>query len=83
MLAHWNSKQNMWLCSKLSTFFPFMHCPLVANRKVQWSIGLQMVKAGSHYAANLLRPATDSCVVNNLNYFQSFTMQPSPLRQSL
>ena len=28
----------MWLCSKRSSFFPFMHCPLVANRKTQWSI---------------------------------------------
>ena len=26
----------MWLCSKRSSFFPFMHCPLVANRKTQW-----------------------------------------------
>ena len=23
------------------------------------------VKAGSHYATNLLQPATDSCIVNN------------------
>ena len=40
MLAHWNLKQNMWLCSKQSSCFPFMHCPLVANRKTQWSIEL-------------------------------------------
>ena len=39
MLAHCNSKQNTWLCSKQSSFFPFfMHCPLVANRKTRWSI---------------------------------------------
>ena len=38
MLAHCNLKQNMWLCSKQSSFFPFMHCPLVANRKTWWSI---------------------------------------------
>ena len=36
MLAHCNLKQN--LCSKQSSFFPFMHCPLVANRKTRWSI---------------------------------------------
>ena len=39
MLAHCNLKQNMWLCSKQSSFFPFMHCPLVANQKTWWSIG--------------------------------------------
>ena len=39
MLAHCNLKQNTWLCSKQSSFFPFfMHCPLVANRKTRWSI---------------------------------------------
>ena len=38
MLAHCNLKQNMWLCSKQYSFFPFMHCPLVANRKTRWSI---------------------------------------------
>ena len=38
MLAHCNLKENMWLCSKLSSFFPFMHCPLVANQKTRWSI---------------------------------------------
>ena len=38
MLAHCNLKQNTWLWSKQSSFFPFMHCPLVANRKTRWSI---------------------------------------------
>ena len=38
MLAHCNLKQNMWLCSKQSSFFPLLHCPLVANRKTRWSI---------------------------------------------
>ena len=38
MLAHCNLKQNMWLCSKQSSFFPFMHCHLVANQKMRWSI---------------------------------------------
>ena len=28
----------MCLCSKLSSLFPFMHCTLVTNRKVRWSI---------------------------------------------
>ena len=36
MLAHCNLKQN--LCSKQSSFFPFMHCPLVANWKTRRSI---------------------------------------------
>ena len=38
MLAHCYLKQNMWLCSKQSSFFPLMHCPLVVNRKTRWSI---------------------------------------------
>ena len=38
ILAHCNLKQNTWLHSKVSSFFPFMHCPLVSNRKTQWSI---------------------------------------------
>ena len=38
ILAHCNLKQNMWLCSKQSSIFPFMHCLLVANRKMRWSI---------------------------------------------
>ena len=38
MLAHCYLKQNMWLCSKQSSFFPLMHCPLVANWKTRWSI---------------------------------------------
>ena len=38
MIAHCNLKQNMCLCSKQSSFFPFMHCPLVANQKTRWSI---------------------------------------------
>ena len=33
MLAHCNLKRNTWLCSKQSSFFPFMHCPLVANQR--------------------------------------------------
>ena len=31
-------KQNMCLRSK-QAYFPFMHCPLVANQKTRWSIG--------------------------------------------
>ena len=34
----------MWLCSKQSSFFPFMHCPLVANRKTWWSITIVLGK---------------------------------------
>ena len=41
MLAHCNLKQN--LCSKQSSFFPFMHCPLVASWKTRWSIALQQI----------------------------------------
>ena len=40
MLAHCNLIQNTWLCSKQSSFFPFMHSPLVANWKTRWSIQL-------------------------------------------
>ena len=40
MLAHSNLKQNMCLRSKESSFFPIMHCPLVVNRKMRWSIAL-------------------------------------------
>ena len=46
MLAHCNLKQNTWLCSKQSSFFPFMHCPLVANRKTWWSIDWHLGHAG-------------------------------------
>ena len=39
MLAHCNLKQNMCLCSHHNlAYFPFMHCPLVANQKTRWSI---------------------------------------------
>ena len=44
MLSHCNLKQTMWLCSKPSSFFPFKHCPLVANRKTWWYISYYLIK---------------------------------------
>ena len=34
----------MWLCSKQSSFFPFMHCPLVANQKTGGPLRLKIRK---------------------------------------
>ena len=42
-----------------------------------------VLKAGSHYTANLLWPEMKSGVANNKIIFQLFAMQPSPLQQSL
>ena len=57
MLAHCNLKQNTWLHSKQSSFFPFVHCPLVANRKTQWSIKVEQcacrqTRKQKHFASN-------------------------------
>ena len=40
-----------------------------------------LIKAGSHYTANLLQPAIDICVAHNWKIFQLFATQPSPLQQ--
>ena len=39
-------------------------------------------KAGSHFTANLLPPAIDSCKIENFPIFRSDLQRPSPLRQS-
>ena len=75
MLAHCNLKQNTWLCSKQSSFFPFMHCPLVANQKTRWSIVQQFynfaktrVEEGHYYIwKRKCQYFSSSCLTSSLS----------------
>ena len=40
------------------------------------------LKAGSHYTANLLRPAIDGCQIVNFQLFEAYLQCPIPLQQS-